>query len=176
MNPTATLRAKEIKLVIFDVDGVLTDGSLWFSSETELCKPFSVYDGLGFRLLQRAGIEIGVITARRNGAVDLRLKALDVTHYYSGFENKVPAYETLRDKLQLTDNQIAYLGDDLPDLPLIRKVGLGATVVNANPFIKQHALWESTVPGGHGAAREFCEFILSAQDKLHLLQHAYFEM
>ena len=176
MNLTAVERAKNIKLVIFDVDGVLTDGSLWFSDTGESVKPFFVHDGLGFRLLQRAEIEIGVITARNSKAVEQRLTALNVKHYYFGRENKRPAYEELRDKLHLTDAQVAYLGDDLPDVPLIRQVGLGATVPNASSFVKEHAVWESTRQGGRGAVREFCEFILSAQDKLHLLHNAYLEL
>jgi 3-deoxy-D-manno-octulosonate 8-phosphate phosphatase (KDO 8-P phosphatase) len=173
---SAIVRAKAIKLVIFDVDGVLTNGSLWFDSNGEFCKAFSVYDGLGIKLLQRAGIETAVITARNSPAVAQRLAALKVNHYYYGVEDKRPAYRALLDQLNLTDSQVAYLGDDLPDLALIRHVGLGATVANANPFIKEHAQWQSTRCGGDGAAREFCEFILTAQDKLHLLQQDYLEM
>lgn len=174
MTSAQTL-AQNIKLVIFDIDGVFTDGSLWFDNQGEFCKAFCVYDGLGVKLLHRAGIQTAVITARNLQAVEKRIRALGIDHYFFGVEDKRPAYKSLKETLGFNDSQIAYLGDDLPDLALIRQAGLGAVVCNANPFVQEFAKWKSTVAGGQGAVREFCEFILAAQNKLTALQTAYIE-
>lgn len=168
-------KAKNIKLVISDVDGVLTNGLLIFDSQGKELKAFHAHDGLGISLLQQAGIEFAIITKRSSEALTHRAKNLKLTHVYQGQEDKTVAYKELLDKLKLNDQQVAYIGDDLTDLALIRQAALGATVADAPSIMHQHADWVSQYPGGHGAVRELCELILMAQNKLAGLQQKYME-
>lgn len=156
-------KAKKIRLAIFDVDGVLTTGHLLYGPDGLEYKEFHVHDGQGMKLLQKSGVEIAIITAKNSPVVLQRTKDLEIHHVYQGNFDKLPAYEDLKQKLQLQDEQIAYLGDDLPDLPIICRVGLGATVANAPGIMRQHAAWVSRKKGGKGAVREFCELIMNAQ-------------
>lgn len=158
-------KAARIKLAIFDVDGVLTTGSLIYRGNGKEAKTFHVHDGLGLRLLLKNGIEIGIITGRDSDVVRKRMEDLEITHVYQGCEDKIAAYEDLKQKLRLSDEEIAYIGDDLPDLPLIRRVGLGITVPNAPAIMQEHAAHTTKARGGHGAAREVCELILRSQNK-----------
>lgn len=157
-------RAKKIKLAIFDVDGVLTNGILQYSKDGIESKEFHVHDGVGIKLLQQASIEVAIITAKESAVLTRRMKDLGVTHVYQGRANKLPAYEELKQKLNLTDEQISYMGDDLPDLPLICRAGLGITVANAPLITQQYAHWVTKCSGGNGAVREACDFILKAKD------------
>jgi len=155
-------KAKKIRLVIFDVDGVLSDGSLIYGPNQTESKAFHVHDGMGMRLLLKSGIQVGIITARKSEVVARRMQDLEVIHVYQGYSDKVLAYDDLKQKLQLDDVQIAYVGDDLPDLPLLRRVGLACTVHNAPAVIQQHVSYVTKAKGGKGAAREVCELILNA--------------
>ncbi|TVO71000.1 3-deoxy-manno-octulosonate-8-phosphatase KdsC [Sedimenticola selenatireducens] len=159
-------RAKRIELIIFDVDGVLTDSTLYLGDDGQEYKAFNSKDGLGMKLLQKSGVEIGIITGRTSKVVAIRMESLGIKHVYQGQRNKIPAFETLRDELGLTNEQIAYVGDDVVDLPILRQVGLAIAVQDAHDLVKQHVHWQTKLPGGRGAAREICELILQAQGNL----------
>jgi 3-deoxy-D-manno-octulosonate 8-phosphate phosphatase (KDO 8-P phosphatase) len=166
-------KAKQIKLLILDVDGILSTGALYYDKDGEVFKPFNVHDGLGIRLLQRVGIAVGIISAKKSDPLIKRINDLEIEHPYLGYENKVPAYEELKQKVGLTDEQIAYMGDDLPDLPLLRRVGLSATVANGTEIVKQHVDFISKSKGGKGGVRELCELILKAQNKYDAVVESY---
>lgn len=159
-------KAKPIRLAIFDVDGVLTDGKLHYGPSGIEYKEFHVHDGQGMKYLQKSGVELGIITACTTSIVAKRMQDLGIKYVYQGIHDKVAAYEDLKQKLNLTDKEIAYVGDDLPDLPLICRVGLGVTVANAPSIMQKHAAWVTKAKGGHGAVREVCEFIMHAQGTL----------
>jgi 3-deoxy-D-manno-octulosonate 8-phosphate phosphatase (KDO 8-P phosphatase) len=155
-----------VKLVIFDVDGVLTDGGLFLGDDGQEYKSFNSRDGHGMKMLQKSGVVIGIITGRTSEVVRIRMESLGVEHVYQGKQDKLPAYEELRDKLGLADEEIAYVGDDVVDLPIMRRVGLAIAVNDAHPFVLQHAHWQTPRNGGRGAARDVCEMVLEAQGNL----------
>lgn len=158
-------KASRIKLVIFDVDGVLTDGSLFLSDDGQEYKAFNSKDGFGMRLLQESGIEIGIITGRESTLVKLRMEELDVAHVLQGRREKAPALEEVMQKTGYTLEQIAYVGDDVVDLPIMTQVGLSIAVQDARPIVKKHAHWITESAGGRGAGRDVCELILEAHNK-----------
>lgn len=158
--------AKKIKLVIFDVDGVLTDGSLFFGDDGQEYKAFYSRDGLGIKLLQRTGVEVGIITARDSQLVNHRMENLGIEHLYQGRLDKISAYQEMIAKLNVSPEQTAYAGDDVVDLPVMKKVGLAIAVQDAHPFVKKHAHWITEHNGGRGAARDICELIMEAQGTL----------
>ncbi|MCL6415231.1 HAD family hydrolase [Aestuariirhabdus sp. Z084] len=166
-------KAKQVRLAVFDVDGVLTNGQLLFSENGEELKAFSTLDGQGIKMLQRAGIETAIITGRTSQLVARRAKNLGISHLVQGREDKLIALKELLPSLQLELHQVAYLGDDLPDLAAIRHVALGAAVANAHSFVKQHAIAVTQSSGGQGAAREFCDALLAAQGKLQSALDSY---
>ncbi len=159
-------KAAQIRLVVFDVDGVLTDGSLFIGDDGQEYKAFHSRDGLGMKMLHRSGVEIGIITARSSEVVRHRMASLDIEHVYQGRLEKLPAFEDLVAKLGLAPEQTAYVGDDVVDLPVLRRAGLAIAVADAHPLVKQHAHWQTPHPGGRGAARDVCELIMEAQDTL----------
>jgi 3-deoxy-D-manno-octulosonate 8-phosphate phosphatase (KDO 8-P phosphatase) len=159
-------KAKKIRLVIFDVDGVLTDGCLHLGPQGEEHKIFHIHDGLGIKLLQQTGVKVGIITSRRSQVVEQRMAYLGIQYVYQGIADKQPVFNELINQLKLDVTEVAYVGDDLPDLPLIRRAGLGIAVANARPIVKQHAAWHTQTCGGQGAAREVCELIMQAQGTL----------
>ncbi len=159
-------KAAQIRLVIFDVDGVLTNGSLFIGDDGQEYKAFNSLDGHGMRMLQDAGVQIGIITGRSSKVVQMRMQSLGITHVYQGRREKLPAYEDLIEKLNLKNEQVAYVGDDVVDLPVMTRVGLAIAVQNAHPFTRQHAHWTTAAIGGQGAAREVCELLMDAQGKL----------
>lgn len=173
MSETLSNAAKKIRLAIFDMDGVLTDGKLYLLDDGQNLKGFHCHDGLGIKLLARTGIHIGVITAHRSTLIDKRMAQLQVMHVYQGAENKVAAYEDLVSKLKLSDDQVAYVGDDLPDITLIRRVGLGVAVANAADMVKQFARYVTQRNGGEGAVREVCELIMQAQNTFKDVHEAF---
>lgn len=159
-------KAKLIKLVIFDVDGVLTDGSLFLGDDGQEYKAFHSKDGFGMKLLQSTGVEIGIITARSSKLVEYRMKSLDIQHVYQGRLDKLAAYHELLEKLGLEKEQTAYVGDDVVDLPVMKHAGLAIAVQDAHPLAKQHSHWQTPHNGGRGAARDVCELIMEAQGTL----------
>jgi 3-deoxy-D-manno-octulosonate 8-phosphate phosphatase (KDO 8-P phosphatase) len=161
------LQAKlsQIRLLICDVDGVLTDGYLYLTNQELEVRAFHVHDGQGLKHLLRAGIEIGIITTSNTPIIQKRMDFLGIKYVYMGQHNKNAAFNDLIAKTGLDLSEVAYIGDDLPDLPLIRKVGLGAAVSNALPAVRQEADWVSQFPGGQGAVRELCDLLLQAQEK-----------
>ena len=167
--------AKKIRLLIVDIDGVMTDGGLQFNSQGEEYKTFNSLDGHGIRMLLESGIEVAVITGRSSGIVDHRMNELGVKHIYQGYRDKLPAYEKLLQDTDLKPEQAAYVGDDLPDLPIMRRVGFAIAVQNAHAFVKQHCDWVTRACGGNGAVREVTDFILQAQSLLEIRQDSYLE-
>jgi len=159
-------RAKNLKLMIFDVDGVMTDGTLYYSERGEELKAFNIRDGLGIKLLRQYGVEVALITARSSRAVELRAANLGIAHLYQGAEDKRGAYAALLARLALAAEQSGYMGDDLLDLALITRCGFAATVPAAPQAVKSRAHYVTQAHGGHGAVREVCEFILRAQGTL----------
>ena len=171
----ALARAKDLKLMIFDVDGVLTDGALYYSERGEELKAFNIQDGLGIRLLKQYGVEVALITARNSRAVELRAANLGIAQLFQGVEDKRAAYAALLAQLGLPTGQSGYMGDDLIDLPLITRCGFAATVPAAPQALKSRAHYVTRAPGGHGAVREVCEFILRAQGTLERAISAYLQ-
>lgn len=159
-------KAKQIRLVIFDVDGVLTDGSLIMGDDGQEYKAFNVKDGHGMKMLQASGVEIGIISARNSRVVALRMESLGIKHLYQGHRDKLKAFDELKSKLKLESNQIAYVGDDLLDLCIMREVGLPIAVQDACQPIVEQADWQTRSRGGKGAAREVCEMIMQSQNTL----------
>ena len=166
-------RAKNIKCLILDVDGVLTDGRLYFTPDGTELKVFNTLDGHGIKMLQKSGVVVGIITGRTSQAVTKRAADLGVVHLYQGQENKIAAFNDLLQKLKLTPEQIAYAGDDLPDLPLMRQVGLSIAVANAHNTVTLHAHMQTQAHGGEGAVREVCDLIMQAQGTLTAAVESY---
>ncbi len=170
---TILQKAAQIKLLIFDVDGVLTDRKIYFADDGHEYKAFNAHDGHGIKMLLSTGVEVGVITVRNSPIVARRMTELGVKHVYQGQANKLLALDALMQQLQLSVEQIAYVGDDLPDLPLMRRVGLGIAVADACEYIQQHADWKTHAVGGEGAAREVCELIMRAHGTLQGVYEHY---
>jgi len=162
-------KAKQIKLVIFDVDGVLTDGLLNYGYDGELFKQFNVKDGVGIKLLQQYGIEVAVITAKDSRPLQQRMHDLSVAHFYPGCNNKNLAFTALLKTLSIHAEQVAYVGDDVIDLPVMNQVGLAIAVQDAHDFVKKTADYITLLKGGQGVAREVADLILDAQFDLNLL-------
>lgn len=170
-----TQKAAQIRLVIFDVDGVLTDGSLYLGDDGQEYKAFHSKDGHGMVMLQHAGVQIAIITGRSSEVVRIRMASLGIQHVYQGRRDKLPAYDELKRVTGLADAQIAYVGDDVVDLPVMRRVGLAIAVQDAHALTKQHAHWITPSCGGRGAAREVCEFLMDAQGILQPALQYYLE-
>ncbi len=166
-------KAKKIKCVICDIDGVLTDGLLYIDNNGNEQKTFNVQDGMGLKLLMAADIKVAVITTSKSSLVDHRMKQLGVCHYFTGQVDKKAAYKELKTNLKLDDDAFAYIGDDLPDIAIIRQVGLGIAVANAVAEVKEFAIWHTQLSGGRGAVREACDFILNAQNKKDIALERY---
>lgn len=158
--------ARKIKLVIMDVDGVLTDGGIYFDHEGNVSKRFNVQDGLGIKLAQSSGLDFAVITGLDNFAVRTRVTELGIVDYYPGNPRKLPFYEELLVRKSLTDEEVAYIGDDWVDAAVMKRVGLPMAVRNAQPEIKSIARWISSFDGGNGAVREALTFIMQSQGTL----------
>lgn len=166
-------KAKKIKLVIFDIDGVLTDGSLFIGDDGQEYKAFNSKDGHGLRMLMDGGIEVAIITGRQSEVVNHRANDLGITHIYQGKREKLPAFLELLEATKYTADEVAYVGDDVVDLPVMCKVGLSICVNNGHDFVKKHAHWITNANGGQGAGREVCELLLAANDKLDSMLESY---
>jgi len=158
-------RAREIRAVLFDVDGVLTDGRLYRDDSGQEYKSFHSRDGQGIKLLGRAGIVCGIITGRTSRVVEHRAAELGITHVYQGCEEKLPVFHELLRTLGLQPRQAAYAGDDVVDLPVLIAAGLGVAVADAHALARQYAHWVTPSGGGLGAARELCDLLLYAQGR-----------
>lgn len=177
-NTLAPELARRIGLVVLDVDGVLTDGGVYFGAlpegETLEMKRFDIQDGLGIRLLQWAGIEVAVVSGRVSEATAIRARELEIIEcHQDGGAQKIRAITGILDRLGLGWEQVAMLGDDLPDLAVLRRVGVPAVVANATEEVRKVAVWQGTRPGGRGAVREFCEAVLKARGEWDALVEAY---
>ena len=161
--------AKNIKLLLLDVDGVLTDGKLYYGNSGEELKAFNIQDGLGIKLLQQGGIQVGIITGRVSTLLQRRADELGINPVIQGREDKLIALRELLESQNLGLHQIAFMGDDLPDLSAINSVGLGITVANASSTLAAKADWQTLRSGGDGAVREAAEMILKAQGKFDTL-------
>ncbi len=166
-------RAARVELLLLDVDGVMTDGSIIFGADGSEVKKFSTRDGLGIRLAQKSGVEIGIITARESQAVRLRAENLGIRHLYQGAGRKIEVYDLILSKTGLAPEQVAYMGDDWLDLPVMRKVGLAAAVADAAPEVREAAHFVSRNPGGRGAVRELCELLVVARGDYERLLAEY---
>ncbi len=154
-----------VKMVIFDVDGVLTDGNIILNSDGIESKNFYVQDGTGITYLQSAGIRTGIISGRKSRVVELRAKELFIEDVYLGVQRKIDAYEEILNKHGLDDHETCYIGDDLIDIPVLKRVGFSVAVPNARQEVKECALYTTVAHGGYGAIREVAEKILKSQGK-----------
>lgn len=166
-------KARKLKLLILDVDGVLTDGKLFFDNEGTEYKSFHARDGHGIKLLRHSGVEVAVISGRSSNSVALRMKNLGIEHVYQGHENKIAAFNEIIELIGIRPEQAAHVGDDLLDLPIMLRVGLAIAVGDANFAVKQRADWCTTLPGGQGAVREVCDFIMQAQGTFDAALNVY---
>ncbi len=166
-------KAAKIKLVIFDVDGVLTDGHIYLDDQSIGHKAFHVHDGLGLKLLMKTGVHVAIISSGDAPSVARRMEMLGITAVYQRQNDKRKAFQELLDKEKLSAEQVCFAGDDLIDIPLVRAAGLGIAVASAVPLVKQYADWITNASGGFGAAREICELIMQAQGKLENVFEEY---
>lgn len=164
---------RNLKIMAFDVDGVLTDGSLYYTETGAEMKAFNTLDGHGLKMLQRAGIRLAIITGRKSGCVEHRAKNLGIDLLYQGVEDKREVMNTLLGELGLTFADAGYMGDDVVDLPVMRACGFSAAPANAHELVKRHASYTCQRAGGSGAARELCEYLLQAQGKLDIMLDTY---
>jgi len=167
--------AKKIKLVIFDIDGVLTNGTLFIGDGGEEYKAFHSKDGHGMRMLIECGLQAAIITGRKSYVVEHRMKDLGIDIVFQGYRDKRPAFRELLERTGLRADEIAYMGDDVVDLPVMTQVGMAIAVSDAHPFVLQHADYITDKPGGSGAAREAIETILQAQGLLQTKLDSYLE-
>ncbi len=166
-------KAEKIRLLICDVDGVLTDGSLFFGDDGQEYKAFNSLDGHGIKMLQESGVDVAIITGRISKIVLHRMKNLSVSTVYQGQSDKLVGYHQLLDELNIQPEEIAYIGDDVVDLPVMIRVGLSVAVANAHELVKQHADITTQNCGGHGAVRELCDFLIRAQGNYDKLMDKY---
>ncbi|VFP80290.1 3-deoxy-manno-octulosonate-8-phosphatase KdsC [Candidatus Erwinia haradaeae] len=161
-------KAKKIKLLICDVDGVMSNGIIYQGNSGEEIKGFHVRDGYGIRCLLTSQIEVAMITGRESQLLKDRCKTLGIIHLYQGHSDKIKPFYSLLEKLQVKPDQVAYIGDDLLDWPVMNKVGLSIAVSNAHPILLPRVDYVTQLDGGHGAVREICDIILISQKKLIL--------
>ncbi len=166
-------RAKKIKLLILDVDGVLTDGRLFFDDQGREYKCFHARDGHGIKLLRQTGVEVAVISGRKSNSVALRMQSLGIAYVYQGHEEKLSVFAGLLEQLSVKAGQVAFVGDDLLDLPIMTRVGLPIAVQDAHFTVKDYACWCTRSAGGQGAVREVCDLLMQAQGNLDAVIQSY---
>lgn len=170
---TIAEKVKPIRLLILDIDGVLSSGVIYYANEETIVKGFHVHDGLGMKLLQKSGVEIAIISAKTTLGVVKRLAELNIRHSYLNQENKMHAFNELKKKLGLENHEIAYMGDDLPDLPILKRVGLPITVPDAPEIIREAVIFITQKNAGLGAVREVCDAILKIQGNYETIIKEY---
>jgi 3-deoxy-D-manno-octulosonate 8-phosphate phosphatase (KDO 8-P phosphatase) len=163
MQDKAVARAARVQLMIFDVDGILTDGSLHYGPDGEVIKTFNVLDGHGIKLLQQSGVATAIISARKSPIVARRAADLGIAHLFQGVHDKRTAFEQLLAQTELSADACGFVGDDVIDLPILLRVAFAASVPNAHPEVRARVHYVTQAHGGRGAARELCDFILRAQ-------------
>lgn len=166
-------KTKPIRLLILDVDGVLTNGLIYYDEAGKEMRGFHIRDGLGIRMLQRSGVTVAIISGKSSPSIEHRMQELKIEHVYLGQDKKVPAYLEIKQKLNLEDKQIAYMGDDLPDLPLLMRAGFAITVKGAPSLLHQYADYVTKTKAGKGAVREVCELIMDTQATLQKMLDNY---
>jgi 3-deoxy-D-manno-octulosonate 8-phosphate phosphatase (KDO 8-P phosphatase) len=175
LDATLFDRVRLIRLMIFDVDGVLTDGRIIYHDDGTESKEFDVQDGHGIKLLQRAGLEVALITGRECRAVTHRAAGLGISRVYQGAKNKLEAYAAIRADTGYRDEEIGFMGDDLIDIPVLRRVGLAIAVPNAVRHVLPYVHYVTRAGGGRGACREVCEMLLQVQERWQEVTRRYFE-
>lgn len=163
MTQDAIERARDIKLIIFDVDGVMTDGTLFLADDGQEYKGFNSLDGHGLKMLKNSGVELAIITGRNSQVVEHRARNLGITHLHQGAHDKLKVYRQLLEDLGISAEQTAFMGDDVVDLPVMRRARLAITVPSAPDLVKAHSHYITRREGGRGAVREACEYIMRAQ-------------
>lgn len=163
MDANANARAARVKLMIFDVDGILTDGSLHFGPDGEVIKTFNVLDGHGIKLLQQSGVAAAIISARQSAIVLRRAADLGISHVHQGVHDKRAAFKQLLTATAISATNCGFIGDDVIDLPILSRVGFAASVPNGHPEVRSRVHYVTQAAGGQGAAREICDLILRAQ-------------
>ena len=169
----SAVKISEINLLLLDVDGVLTDGSIYFDHQGEEIKAFNSKDGLGLRFIMEAGIQVGIVTARQSKALAHRCKNLGIDLVFQGKQDKAAVMEHIMERTGVAPDQMAYMGDDLLDLPMFTRVGLAIAVADAHPFVLEKADMVTSAKGGKGAVREICDAILSAKGLLNDIVDQY---
>lgn len=172
---TLLAKARRIRLVALDVDGVMSDGQIYFTAKGDEVKGFNILDGLGLKQLMAAGIEVAVITGRNSPLTEKRMTDLGIPHLIQGREDKKVALQDLVSTLDISPEAIAYMGDDLPDLPAMRYAGLGVTVPNGYWLVREYADYCTRASGGSGAVREMCDLLLTAGGHLSAALSPYLE-
>ena len=176
IDPALRERAEKIRMLVLDVDGVLTDGRLYFDNAGNEMKAFNTRDGLGMKALQRCGIEVAVITGRKSLIVTQRMAQLDIKHVYQGREDKLNAFTNLLEVTGLEAEQVCFAGDDWIDLPVLLRAGLAVSVPGADQEVKDRVHWVTRRDGGDGAVREICELILTAQGHYQAILQEFLEL
>ena len=175
ISEAVLMRAKKIKCIVFDVDGVMTDGSLGIGDDGQEFKNFNSLDGLGMKLLKASGVQLAIITGRTSNVVKTRAESTGVMHFYQGVEDKLEAFHDLISKMHLQEDEMAFMGDDVVDAPAMMRCGLAITVPSGHRLIKPHAHYMTTAPAGRGAVREACELIMQAQGTLEAQLAPFFK-
>lgn len=165
-SAAAVVRARHVQLMAFDVDGILTDGSLWYGENGETVKRFNALDGHGLRLIREGGVAVALVTGREGPIVARRAAELGISLVLQGVRDKAQALSELAQQQGHTLDQVGFMGDDILDLAAMQRVGFAVSVPNAPPYIRQAAHWVTSREGGHGAARECCDLVLAAQGRL----------
>ncbi|WP_107688260.1 KdsC family phosphatase [Neisseria wadsworthii] len=173
LSPEIQERAAKIKLLIMDVDGVLTDGRIFIRDNGEEIKSFHTLDGHGLKMLQQSGVQTAIITGRDAPSVGVRVKQIGIQHYYKGIHDKKAAYNELRLAAGVEEQECAFIGDDVVDLPVMVRCGLPVAVPEAHDFVLQHVAYVTRRPAGKGAVRELCDLIMQAQGTLQSALEEY---
>ena len=173
MSPDLRARARGVRLLVLDVDGVLTDGRLYYGANGDELKAFDTRDGLGLKMLRASGVEVAIVTARTSRAVELRAENLGLPYVFQGAGDKLAVFEQLLQRFTLNSAATAAMGDDLPDLPVLRRCGFAACVPDAPVMVRSHSHYVTVRPGGAGAVREVCELLMAAQDTLEARVQEY---